>query len=200
MWRWAGATVVVVGLAAVGAWLLTRSAALPASSGVVRLSIPFLESPRRLPIGNGHLAISDDGLRVAYAAANRLWLRRMDQEQATAIRSGSNPFFSPNGEWVGLSRRQRAGESAGGRWTLGDARRHERPAGRRGLELNRAYRVRHDRGAVRGLGRGRNTAAPGEARSRTRRASLRLASVPAWRPIARVYREIRKRAGASPRC
>ena len=103
VWRWAAAAVVIVGLAAVGAWLLTRSAALPASSGVVRLSIPFLESPRSLPIGNGHLAISDDGFRVAYAATNRLWLRRMDQEEATSIQiSGSNPFFSPNGEWVGL--------------------------------------------------------------------------------------------------
>jgi eukaryotic-like serine/threonine-protein kinase len=103
VWRWAGAALVLVGLAAVGAWLLTRSAALPTSSGVVRLSIPFLEGPRRLPIGNGHLAISDDGLRVAYTSTNRLWLRRMDQEEATATQiQGSNPFFSPNGEWVGL--------------------------------------------------------------------------------------------------
>ncbi len=105
VWRWAGAALLIVGLAAGGAWLLTRSAALHAPAGVVRLSIPFLERPRALPIGSGHLAISDDGLRVAYAATNQLWLRRMDQEEATAIPiSGSNPFFSPNGEWVGLFR------------------------------------------------------------------------------------------------
>ena len=53
MWRWAGAVLAVVGLPAVGAWLLTRSAALPASSGVVRLWIPFLEGPRCSRSGTG---------------------------------------------------------------------------------------------------------------------------------------------------
>jgi len=71
---------------------------------VVRLSIPSLEPPFLFPFGTRHLAISADGSRVAYASANRLWIRRVDQKEAVAIdvASSSNPFFSPNGEWVGF--------------------------------------------------------------------------------------------------
>ena len=40
---------------------------------------------------------------MAYASANRLWIRRMGQREAVAIEvSALNPFFSPNGGWVGF--------------------------------------------------------------------------------------------------
>jgi hypothetical protein len=41
---------------------------------------------------------------VAYASASRLLIRRLGQKEAVAIdvASSSNPFFSPNGEWVGF--------------------------------------------------------------------------------------------------
>ena len=45
----------------------------------------------------------EDGSRVAYASAGRLWIRRMGQQEAVTIEvSAANPFFSPNGEWVGF--------------------------------------------------------------------------------------------------
>jgi serine/threonine-protein kinase len=81
--------------------IVPRFTTTPAA--VVRLSIPSLEPPSRSPIGGRHLAISEDGSRVAYASTNRLWIRRMGQKEAVAVEvTASNPFFSPNGEWVGF--------------------------------------------------------------------------------------------------
>jgi serine/threonine protein kinase len=100
--RWASAGLAVGLIAGVAGWFLTRAAAPGASAGVVRLSIPFLERPRTLPIGSRHLAISSDGTRVVYASSNRLWLRRIDQDEPVALPVfGSNPFFSTDGAWVG---------------------------------------------------------------------------------------------------
>lgn len=100
--RSAGAIALAVLAGAAGWFLLHRSAATTPAA-VVRLSIPSLEPPFPSPFGVRHLAISADGSRVAYASANRLWIRRMGQNEAVAIQIGaSNPFFSPNGEWVGF--------------------------------------------------------------------------------------------------
>ena len=100
--RAAGAIALAV-LAGVAGWLLAHRSASTTPAAVVRLSIPSLEPPFPLPFGARHLAISADGSRVAYASANRLWIRRMGQKEAVAIEvTASNPFFSPNGEWVGF--------------------------------------------------------------------------------------------------
>jgi serine/threonine-protein kinase len=100
--RAAGAIALAV-LAGVAGWLLAHRSASTAPAAMVRLSIPFLEPPFRMPYGHRLLAISADGSRVAYASANRLWIRRMGQKEAVAIEvAASNPFFSPNGEWVGF--------------------------------------------------------------------------------------------------
>jgi hypothetical protein len=62
-----------------------------------------LERPGVWPVGVRHLAISEDGSRVAYASGKRLLIRRIGQKEAVAVEVGaSNPFFSPNGEWVGF--------------------------------------------------------------------------------------------------
>ena len=90
-------------LGGLGGWVLAhRSASTPAA--VVRLSIPSVEPPRRSSFGVRNLAISADGSRVAYASASRLWIRRLGQKEAVAIdvAFSSDPFFSPNGEWVGF--------------------------------------------------------------------------------------------------
>jgi serine/threonine-protein kinase len=53
------------------------------------------------------VAISPDGTRVAYVANNRIYVRTLDQLVATPIpgteaeRIG-NPFFSPDGQWIGF--------------------------------------------------------------------------------------------------
>ena len=68
---------------------------------VVRLSIPAVEAPFRSPFGTRNLAISADGSRVAYASESRLWIRRLNQKEVVAIDvTASNPFFSPDGDWV----------------------------------------------------------------------------------------------------
>jgi serine/threonine protein kinase len=98
--RWASAGLAVGLIAGVAGWFLTRVA--PVSTGVVRLSIAFLERPVSMPIGSRHLAISSDGTRIVYASSNRLWLRRIDQDEPVALPvRGSNPFFSTDGAWVG---------------------------------------------------------------------------------------------------
>ena len=55
------------------------------------------------------LTLSSDGMRLVYLGnpegRNRLYLRRLDQFDASAIpgtENGSQPFFSPDGQWVGL--------------------------------------------------------------------------------------------------
>jgi len=102
LWRAVGA-IALAATAGVAGWLIAHRAASPTPAAVVRLSIPSLEPPFRSPFGTRHLAISADGSRVAYASANRLWIRRLGQKEAIAIEvAASNPFFSPNGEWVGF--------------------------------------------------------------------------------------------------
>jgi serine/threonine protein kinase len=83
--------------AAVGIWTWTATVA-PAPGPVtkLRLSTPPLE---------GNLAVSPDGSRLAYPANGRLYVRPMDQLDAKALGGtdgATNPFFSPDGEWVGF--------------------------------------------------------------------------------------------------
>ena len=96
-------SILLAALAGLGGWLLGQRSVAHGPVPVVRLSIPSLGAPFRGPFGNRHLAITDDGARVAYASAGRLWIRHLGQTQAVAIEVvSSNPFFSPSGEWVGF--------------------------------------------------------------------------------------------------
>ena len=60
----------------------------------------------------GMLALSPDGRRLAYVASGgttsqRLYLRAMDALEAAPLaaqRAHINPFFSPDGEWIGFAR------------------------------------------------------------------------------------------------
>ena len=102
---WAGGVLVVSALAGLLGWYLAvRSiSAVPAAS--IRLSIPFFEPPRILPVGSRHVALSPDGSRIAYASQARVLVRRMDSKDATAvIDQGSNPVFSPDGRWITVFR------------------------------------------------------------------------------------------------
>ena len=93
-------TMLAVGLAG---WLVGQRSAPRTPSGPVLLSIPFAEGPGSGPVGTHRLAISKDGSHVAYASSSRLWIRRMgDRDPASVGGSGGNPFFSPDGEWLGV--------------------------------------------------------------------------------------------------
>ena len=104
-WRGAAAIALAV-LAGLGGWWLAHRSASPVRAAVVRLSIPSVDPLFILAFGVRHLAISEDGSRVAYASASRLLIRQLDRKDAVAIeiQAPTNPFFSPNGDWVAFSR------------------------------------------------------------------------------------------------
>jgi hypothetical protein len=103
---WTIGAAVVTALVGLTAWLagsrMPRAAAVGAS---VRLSAGFVEPPYSSPIGGRRLAISNDGSTIAYGSISRLWTRRLDQHDAIAVGPvGVDPFFSPDGAWVGYFR------------------------------------------------------------------------------------------------
>ncbi len=56
------------------------------------------------------VAVSSDGSKIVYVANRQLYLRNLDQKEARPIQgtdeNPSNPFFSPDGEWVAYLSRQ----------------------------------------------------------------------------------------------
>ena len=100
----ATAALVVGGAAAGGAvWITTR----PGPARVMRTTIQtsgataLVNSPRAA----GSLAITPDGSRIVYTAAGQLVVRRLDQFEATpliSLGSPTQPFISPDGQWVGF--------------------------------------------------------------------------------------------------
>ena len=52
------------------------------------------------------MALSSDGTRLVYSANQQIYLRALDQTEAVPVRGteggARNPFFSPDGEWVGF--------------------------------------------------------------------------------------------------
>ena len=99
----AGLTVVGF-LAGFAAWSVAGRAG-PTAAEPVRLSIPSVGDPGGSTVGAQHLALSPDGSRIAYAGRDGLSIRRMsDQETVRVDVDGTNPLFSPDGEWVGFQR------------------------------------------------------------------------------------------------
>ena len=59
-------------------------------------------------VDGSSVAISPDGLRLAYASGSptRLFTRRLDQPNATELpgtQGAVAPFFSPDGQWIGFA-------------------------------------------------------------------------------------------------
>ena len=106
-----GPTPVVVGLVALAAAALGAAAAWSVLSGrpkpprVIRLVHPLPAGHNITGLGHG-LALSPDGTRVVYASDQRLYLRALDSLDPVAIpgtEEATQPFFSPDGEWLGFS-------------------------------------------------------------------------------------------------
>ena len=102
------AVVIVSALTGLAVWTMTRPAPAP--------PLPVQRYPLTLPASapyvgeaGGGLAVSPDGTHLAYAGIEagkrQLYLRALDQIDAQPIRGTDdayNPFFSPDGEWIGF--------------------------------------------------------------------------------------------------
>ena len=102
VWMSLGA-VALVALAAFGGWFAARRGPTATTAGPVRVSLTFPEPPWSPPSGSKRLAIAPDGSTVAVVSSSRVWIRRMDQKDAVSIPiGGAFPFFSPDGQWIGV--------------------------------------------------------------------------------------------------
>ena len=105
-WRRSRATAVALALSlitGVAVWSVVRPAETPRP--VARFSLPLPPDVSLTGRGRQVLALSSDGSRLVYSANEQLFLRAMDQTEATPVRGtqgARNPFFSPDGEWVGF--------------------------------------------------------------------------------------------------
>ena len=102
-----GSALAVATAAALWGWLQP-----PPASPVTQFSVSLrqnqtLQPP--LPTGGARIALSPDGRALVYSGpadgGNRLWLRRLDQLDATPIagtEGGASPFFSPDGQRIGF--------------------------------------------------------------------------------------------------
>ncbi len=107
---WTAAAVVAI-VAAVALWGPWRRVAQPDDRPLVQLEIDLGSDvtlpPLVIPTPSS-LAISPDGMRLAYLASRaggstRLFVRQLNQTGATEIsgtEGATNPFFSPDGQWV----------------------------------------------------------------------------------------------------
>ena len=114
-WIAAALAGLIVAIASLGwrAWTRSRDIA-PAVHQATRLniSLPITTGVTREAEGNsvGALALSPDGRHIVYLSASvgrrRLYLRELDQLEPTPIagtEGGYNPFFSPDGAWLGFA-------------------------------------------------------------------------------------------------
>jgi serine/threonine-protein kinase len=99
---WGLALVLAVVVAGFAAWNLRP----PAPRPVTRFPLTLPPGDQFTGTGRHVVALSPDGTHLIYVANNQLYLRAMDQMQATPIRGTeggvTSPFFSPDGEWVGF--------------------------------------------------------------------------------------------------
>ncbi len=103
-WKWgvpiAVAAVVVTALAM---WFAARPS--PATPTVACFEIPLPEGNLATGTGRRAVAISPDGSQIVFAHDSLLWLRNLDEFEATPIRGtegARSPFFAPDGEQVGF--------------------------------------------------------------------------------------------------
>ncbi|MGI8783215.1 MAG: protein kinase domain-containing protein [Acidobacteriota bacterium] len=97
----------LIGALAAGLFWWTRTE--PTMPSVARLSVNVPDGERLSFSIQASIALSPDGSHVVYvtdrSGATRLYLRRLDQFEATLLPGTAGavqPFFSPDGQWVGF--------------------------------------------------------------------------------------------------
>jgi serine/threonine protein kinase len=109
-----------------------RLAPSPPPRAVTRFTLSLPAGQRLVGLDTPAIALSPDGTRLAYIAAQgkglpQLYIRAMDSQEAKLIpgtERAVNPFFSPNGQWVGFfagDKLKKVSVSGGAAVTLGDA-------------------------------------------------------------------------------
>ena len=77
----------------------------PTPRPVVRFSLPLPPGVSLTGVVRHALALSPDGTRLVYSANEQLYVRAMDETEATPVRGtegAETPFFSPDGERIGF--------------------------------------------------------------------------------------------------
>lgn len=107
---WVASAAMLIGVGGVAAGLVAVLRPVPpaARSGIIRATIPVVESIR---VAEGGVAISPDGRTIVYegrvgAERPRLYRRAIDGDTSEPIpgtERGHAPFFSPDGRWVGFA-------------------------------------------------------------------------------------------------
>ena len=94
----------VLAVAVVSGWFVGSRSNAKTAAPIVRFSVMPTGAP--LPAAGRTVAISPDGSRLAYVAGGWLWLRELAAAEGVRVPgtdgSGGEPFFSPDGEWVGF--------------------------------------------------------------------------------------------------
>ena len=97
------ACLVVALLTGAAVWSVFRSN--PSQDAVMRFSVPLGPGQSVTDVGRNLVVLTPDGMRLSYQADDQLFLRHLEQLQATPISGtvgGRNPFVSPGGEWIGF--------------------------------------------------------------------------------------------------
>ncbi len=99
---------------AVSSFVIWKQTQKPKSEFVVRFPFVLPASQKFTSLGRNLVAVSPDGSHLAYVVNNQLFLRPMYSMEALPIHgtegfgttpgftSSRNPFFSPDGKWVGF--------------------------------------------------------------------------------------------------
>ncbi len=102
---WGFALVLAAIVAGVVAWNLKPPAPRPPRP-VTRFQLLLPPGDQFTNTDRHVVALSSDGTHLVYATNQQLYLRAMDQMEATPIGGteggARNPFFSPDGQWVGF--------------------------------------------------------------------------------------------------